>query len=619
MQYAGKRWLFLLGSLAALGAGVLWYTRRDQPRLHQADQEPVSLAPLAISSSPFLNTRPEVAYVGSEACRSCHAGHTTSFHRSPMGRSFGAVDPEREPPDAIYDHVKSKRRYQVLRQNGQVWQRELLLTDGQADVVLSEHPLKYVVGSGRHALTYVVEVEGFLAQSPLTWYASKKSWAMTPTYDVANQPGFERPIRVGCLHCHAGQVEASGASPDRVAIREATISCERCHGPGALHVARHSPPNKRDNLGPAIDYTIVNPIHLPRNLAESICQVCHLTHVTSILARGRAFNDFRPGLPLQEFRHDFHLAEEGKTVVGHVEQMHGSRCYQGSKTFSCLTCHDPHRERVPRNRQQQLQSICLQCHQAERCKVDPALRIVQEPGNHCVHCHMPPLKLVNSADIPHLAFTHHRVGIHDPAKIDGPPPTRPRTMPTLEPILDLGALPELDRRRSLGLAYDEIAHQSQDARLARHFREQAQGLLNGVRSAGLREGAVDVALAGLNFQLDGGAVMPLAQAALDSGSLTEKQRCYALALLADSLSRAGRKQEAIPILRELAQLRRDSTQMLLLASCEQAVGDDRCVQSLERAVQINPRLWQVHEQLGNYFRGQGDQQKADYHRKRAVQ
>src|SRR5262249_9127549 len=143
--------------------------------------------------------------VGSEACRSCHPDRETSFRRTGMGRSMARVDPAREPPDAVFDHPLSKRRYQVCRKEGQVWHRELLLAGGSQAVVLSESRRAYVTGSGRPSLPSVVEADDFLVESPLTWSAPKTPSRMSPGYDVPQQPGFERAAGEGCLVCPAGQ------------------------------------------------------------------------------------------------------------------------------------------------------------------------------------------------------------------------------------------------------------------------------------------------------------------------------------------------------------------------------------------------------------------------------
>src|SRR5206468_2420947 len=127
--------------------------------------------------------------------------------------------------------------------------------------------------------------------SPATWYA-KKGWAMSPGYDLEQHSGFQRPVGEACLFCHAGRFETVGGSPNRIAFQEMAISCERCHGPGALHVERHGPQAKLPDLGQQPDHTIVNPAHLSRSLAEAICQDCHLSGSASILMRGRKFDDF---------------------------------------------------------------------------------------------------------------------------------------------------------------------------------------------------------------------------------------------------------------------------------------------------------------------------------------
>ena len=137
----------LLGAALVIALAVRWGLRKGVPPV-QAD--PFALTPL--SASPYLNTDPGVGYVGSEACRACHEDRHASFRTTGMGRSMAAVNLSREPPDAVFEHPLSKRRYQICRKDGQLWHREFLLTEGPQEVLLAEYPLKYVVGSGRHSL-----------------------------------------------------------------------------------------------------------------------------------------------------------------------------------------------------------------------------------------------------------------------------------------------------------------------------------------------------------------------------------------------------------------------------------------------------------------------------------
>jgi predicted CXXCH cytochrome family protein len=596
----------LIVALALTALAVRWGTKGP---VAPPTEDPLSLR--ALSSSPFLNTTPAARYVGSEACRACHEDRHASFRRSGMGRSMAPVDPAREPPDGALDHAASQRRYQVVRRDGRIWHRELLA--GAEDVLLQEHPVRYVVGSGRHSLTYLVDADGFLVESPVTWYASRKAWAMSPGYDRPNHSGFERAVGESCLVCHAGRAEAVEGSLHRMRIDEPAIGCERCHGPGSLHVERHAG-RERAQEAAEVDYTIVNPRRLPRDRAEAVCQQCHLQASASVIARGRTRGDFRPGLPLEDFRADFRLArpDSAMTVTGHVAQMHQSRCYQGSDRLTCLTCHSPHDEPAPERRAAHYNAVCLDCHPRERCTVDRARRERESPDNNCIHCHMP----TAPTEIPHIAFTHHRIGRHDrpaaAAKEHGPDEV-------LEPILSLARHGGLDRQRAFGLGYLQAATQAPEEQVRVRFQETALRLLTEAQELGLRDVALKAALLRVRFALgleDGPAE---AEAALADPGLTGQDRCDLLFVLANVHVQQGRFEEAIAVLRLLNGLRRHSMQWLLLARCERALGRGAAeTRALETAVTINPRLWKVQQHLAEHYRAREDLKRAAWHQRRAV-
>lgn len=568
------------------------------------------------SPSPFRNTAVDVAYVGSAACVTCHQGRTATFRATGMGCSMAVVDAGAEPPDAQFDHPASQTRFQILRKAGQLWHREARLTAAGDEIELNLLPLKYVVGSGHFARTYLAEVDGFLVQSPVTWYASTQAWSMSPGYDRPDHAGFERPIGEGCLICHAGRASVVGLSQHRITIHEPALSCERCHGPGALHLARHGQGQKHARAANGVDDTIVNPAHLPRDRAEAVCQQCHLHSAAAVLARGKALGDFRPGLPLSDFRHDFRLEVGAKavTVVGHVEQLHLSRCYQQSQTLTCTTCHNPHAKPAPEKRLAHHQAICLSCHDQGRCKVAPATLAAKSPDNNCVQCHMP----ATPTEVPHVAATHHRIAVHGtpPLATPGPPDLAAATLMPLTPQTHHGTI---DQQRALGLAYLELARGAATPAQAATYRTRAQHILSQVRAAGLRDHLMEALLARALFDLKQGDPLALAEAALANSSLAGVERCAALYVVA--AERATRKQysEAIGALRELVQLRRHPHDWLLLAQCEDALGNrGSATQALQTAVAINPRLAQVHQLLARHFRQNGDALKAEFHERRAI-
>lgn len=567
------------------------------------------------ASSPFLNTGAGAKFVGSEACRECHADEHASYHLTGMGRATSLVELSREPPDGGFDHPLSHRRFEVRRREEQIWHRELWLDEGREEVVLSEYPVKYVVGSGNHSLSYLVEEDGFLMESPITWYTATKSWGISPGYDQAEHKSFERETGESCLGCHVGSLETLDRSMHRVNIREGAISCEQCHGPGSIHVA-HRTKSARDLISSdEIDYTIVNPRHLSRALSEAICEQCHLQSAASILRQGTKLADFRPGERMEKFRLNFRLssAKSQMTVVGHAEQMHLSRCYQGSESFSCLTCHHPHATTLPDSAA--YNAICQRCHAPARCGLPEDVRREQSPEDDCVHCHMPKTE----TNIPHFAFTHHRVGIHRPESIEPPPSsTTEDSAGTLVPFGDLSRIGARERQRAFGLAFIEASTRETSPAVQSQYLRQAMSLLTQLPTSDQPDGTVAAWLARLRSDAGMKDAASYAEQALADPTLAGQDRCNALFLLADARFRAGQYESALSYLQELQTLRRHSLQWLMQAACEERLGrSEDAVNSLVKAVHINPRLTDVHQHLADVFRQRGDTARADYYARRA--
>lgn len=642
-----QKWLLPAGVLSVLllGSALWWLStsqRETKPPASRAPSEQQASTVVADAAtdrwpdSPFLNTRLDVAYVGTQACLECHLEQHATFQHTGMGRSMAEVDLNREPPDAAFDHPPSGKRYEVLRRDGQLWHREWKLVEGGEPVLLQEYPMKYVTGSGRHSLTYIYEVEGFWYESPITWYASRQAWGMSPGYDRPHHASFQREVGESCLVCHAGRIETIDRSLHRFQVIEAAIGCERCHGPGALHVAARR--QEREASAPraeeVIDPTIVNPAHLSRELAEAICQQCHLRVEATVLLTGRKASDFRPGLPLQTVRLDLVLHDTGRpmTVVGHVDQMHRSACYQRSATFTCTTCHNPHGEPPPEQRTAYYTARCQQCHAPETCTVDSAQRERLSPENNCLHCHMP----TTPTDIPHLAFTHHRVGIHtetEPATAaEGTAPlnedhaagssTNSPAQPArleLQPFLQPLHLTPGEELRAQGLGFLDLAMHAETPEQHHLYRQEALRRLQQVYQAGQADGVVLAALASLLLDAQQGGYGALAEAALADPQLDGLQLCNALFAVADAHYREERPQLALAALERLNQVRRHSLQWLLWAECERKRGHLAGLETaLQHAVRINPNLSQVHRYLANVHEQRGETERARFHAARAA-
>ena len=121
-----------------------------------------------IPGSPFLNVA-GASYVGNDRCIECHAEEHENYIHTGMGQSLGDIDLAVEPPEGEVLHELSGRRYRIYHQDGQMFHQERAMLDGR-EQVLGDHPVRYVIGSGHHSRSYLVELEGFLYESPVTWY-----------------------------------------------------------------------------------------------------------------------------------------------------------------------------------------------------------------------------------------------------------------------------------------------------------------------------------------------------------------------------------------------------------------------------------------------------------------
>jgi hypothetical protein len=193
-------------------------------------------------TSPYQNTQPGVHYVGDEACVRCHAEISASFHLHPMGRS---MSPAAEAPTPGLDEQKSRveftaggLEYAIERRDGRIFHSETR-KDARGQIIVSkEAEVTYEVGSGRRGRSYLIEQDGFMVQSPISWYSQEQRWDLSPD-SLARNNHFERPIDPSCLFCHSNRFEPVAGTINRYVpptFRGLAVGCERCHGPGELHV-----------------------------------------------------------------------------------------------------------------------------------------------------------------------------------------------------------------------------------------------------------------------------------------------------------------------------------------------------------------------------------------------
>ena len=161
-------------------------------------------------SNIFLNLDQGVNYVGDEDCSTCHLEIYKTYKKSGMGLSFqkpstGGVIEDYLADNKVYDD-RSDFHYEMIEEGGEFFQVEFRLDDNNNRVHELKRRVDLIIGSGRHARTYLTISNGFFYEMPVTWYSEKEKWDLSPGYEKRNQR-FSRPIIPECMNCHNSYTE----------------------------------------------------------------------------------------------------------------------------------------------------------------------------------------------------------------------------------------------------------------------------------------------------------------------------------------------------------------------------------------------------------------------------
>jgi tetratricopeptide (TPR) repeat protein len=391
--------LFLLGLVALTGC----------------DQSTKSREIASVSDEPsphFRNVDTKTSYVGDAACTTCHVRETSAYRQHAMASSFHRwtrATRIETPLDTPLFHRPTGFHYSVVDSGGHLHQVEFLIGPLGKRLHELRRRVDYVMGSGYVALTYFTEENGRLFQLPLTWYR-QFGWDFSPGYQI-NNARFDRWMPDRCIACHSSYPQPLPFLEGKYAEVRPGIGCERCHGPGALHVTERSARVPRDS---GYDATIVNPARLPLERRLDTCEQCHVHTPVSVLREGRTDFSYVPSTPLRD-QIAFFKISGSIDIVSHADRLRQSACFIATRATSrpleCATCHNPH---VPAADSVVRNQSCQSCHVSavlqQRLARSTSLSD-HKPTSDCVTCHMPKVQV---RPVLHGTFTDHWIRVVKP-------------------------------------------------------------------------------------------------------------------------------------------------------------------------------------------------------------
>ncbi len=316
-------------------------TEMSRHRDSFAEIEAPVKAPSTTEPNPMPKTGPAGNLAGANACALCHAARVRLQSATPHAHTLSPYTGDhfagrklREGTGLFYEY--SGNRVSVSR--------------GEES---TSAEIMWAFGAGTQAVTPVIRRDGQWVEHRVSWYRDGDRFRLTPGHDPRPPLDLEESLGVvqspsnaeRCFGCHQPNGEPG-------------VHCQGCHGDGAEHRRHPAKGNIR------------------RDMSVALCAVCHRSP-------DMTFASAQPEI------------EDARSIRFAPVGFQASKCFQSSRNFTCVSCHDPHGEPAKRS----VAEVCQACHRVARssCPRTP----------ECASCHMR-----SSSPIPGLHFTDHRIRIY---------------------------------------------------------------------------------------------------------------------------------------------------------------------------------------------------------------
>ncbi|MEO1993981.1 MAG: hypothetical protein ABGZ17_01755 [Planctomycetaceae bacterium] len=220
-------------------------------------------------------------------------------------------------------------------------------------------------------------------------------------------------------------------------------------------------------------------------------------------------------------------------------------------------------------------------------------------------------------EVPHVAFTQHRIGIRRNTQPEIAGPSSPVSLVALQ---DQSRLSAIDRDRGLGLAMFELSRSPTLTDENQVDVGRAQQLLETVERKGAADSPVYAALAVLAMARSSTSeAMQYAERVLHLEPHPSNARIDALRIMANIRFREQKFPEALIPLREVSAARRNARDWFYLGLCEQNCNNtQQALRALNRSLAIDPVQQGAHEAIAAIYQSLGRQTEANTHKKFAA-
>ncbi len=323
------------------------------------------------SATATLQKSDGTQYVGSGACKSCHASIYDRWIKTTMANVVR--DPRQHPNAIIPDFSKSDPL-----------------------VKFTPEEIALVYGS-RWKQRYFTRISDDYYVLPAQWDVKNKKWRPYFVKDdwwVKFYPpeNMQRPTSALCDGCHSVNYDIT-----RKTVAEWNVGCEKCHGPGGEHIRQPASGN------------ILNPARQEYVAANDVCIQCHSQGRPTGNPIAGKYYDWPVGYDVTKKLSDYWKLEDHQLGeisfthfadgTAHKNRMQGndyvmSRMY--THGVACWTCHDAHGTDQPAVLRKTANNLCLDCHGPNSPNGPRAPTLekhthhkAESTGSSCVECHMP--------------------------------------------------------------------------------------------------------------------------------------------------------------------------------------------------------------------------------------